>query len=473
MFKFAARHVRAMTLPLTMSAGVITPAFAQSAPAPTPAPTPNLIPGLEKFSLTPSPGSTVTQPATPPPVVRTLPTPVPSPTPARPVTASEAQASGTPLRRLPPKSVPLPTAQRPPVATPTSAPLPATTAAPLPEGAETAAAVTPAPVASVTAAPAPVVAAGEDGPSWPLLGGAGAIVLLIGGLGFWLLQRRERFEDDDAPASENGKHAHFDLIADRPDSPPATAPRARDVAAAAFAPPPVALDIGTPPKRGAHAIFDLGAVAPEPATPEASRIAEDEAHAEAEDPVPKPAPVEAVPSPVAPPATVTAPVRARLDIELYAKRAGTNLLSAAVEYDIVISNIGEAIARAIQVDVRLLSAGTEQDGWIGTLFSSPIERPTTAPFDLPPRGSIELTGMAMMPKEMVSVMAVQDRQLFVPVLTINLLYDWDGGTGQTATSYVVGVDRGEGTKLAPFRLDGTPRMHEGVSTLPYTISVRR
>jgi hypothetical protein len=468
MFKFAARHVRAMTLPLTMSAGVIAPAFAQSAPAPTPAPTPNLIPGLEKFSLTPSPGSTVTQPATPPPVVRTLPTPLPSPTPARPVTASQARASEAPLRPLPPRSVPLSPAERTPVSAPTSAPLPATTAAPLPEGAETGAA-TPAPVASVTAAPTPVVAAGEDGPSWPLLGGAGAIVLLIGGLGFWLVQRRERFEDDEAPAPENGKHAHFDLIADRPDTPPEPAPRARNVAPAAFA-PPVALDIGTPPKRGAHAIFDLGAIAPEPATPptapEASRTAEDKASVEAEDPAPKP-------SPVSPPATVTAPVRARLDIELYAKRAGTNLLSAAVEYDIVISNTGEAIARAIQVDVRLLSAGTEQDGWIGTLFSSPIERPTTTPFDLPPRGSIELTGMAMLPKEMVSVMAVQDRQLFVPVLTINLLYDWDGGTGQTATSYVVGVDRGEGTKLAPFRLDGTPRMHEGVSTLPYTISVRR
>lgn len=155
------------------------------------------------------------------------------------------------------------------------------------------------------------------------------------------------------------------------------------------------------------------------------------------------------------------------------KRAGTNLLSAAVEYDIVVRNVGQAVARAIQVDVRLLSAGVEQDGWIATLFSSSIERPITPSFELPSRGAIELSGMAMMPKDMLSVMTVQDRILFVPVLAINMLYDWEGGTGQTAISHVIGIDRGEGVKMAPFRLDAGPRMHEGVSSLPYTVSVRR
>lgn len=339
--------------------------------------------------------------------------------------------------------------------------------------------VVPAPMASPAAAPTPAVVGEEGGLSWPLLGGAAAIALLLGGLGFWFLQRRERFEDEEEPASEDGKHAHFNLIADRPDTPPEPAP-ARETPPGAVAPPPpaqtqAALDFGTPPKRGAHAIFDLGAVAlespplpPAPAEEETPQVAVEEPPVS----VAVPAPVETAPPPVSP-AAATAPVRATLDIELYAKRAGTNLLSAAVEYDIVVSNIGEAVAQGVQIDVRLLSAGVEQDGWIGTLFTSPIERPITPAFDLPPKGAIELSGMAMMPKEMVSVMTVQDRKLFVPVLTINLLYGWEGGTGQTATSYVVGIDRGEGAKLAPFRLDNTPRMHEGVSTLPYTVSLRR
>ena len=170
---------------------------------------------------------------------------------------------------------------------------------------------------------------------------------------------------------------------------------------------------------------------------------------------------------------MSAPARATLDIDLYAKRAGTNLISAAVEYDIIISNKGLAAARDIRVDVQLLSAGPEQDGSIAAIFGGPIEKPITQAFGLPPRGGIELSGMATMPKDAISVLAVQDRALFVPVLVINLLYGWDGGAGQTATSYVVGIDRDDGAKLAPFRLDGTPRMHDGVSTLPYTISIRR
>jgi hypothetical protein len=179
-------------------------------------------------------------------------------------------------------------------------------------------------------------------------------------------------------------------------------------------------------------------------------------------------------SPPAPaPAIAATSARATLDVEMRPKRAGTNLMSAAVDYEILVRNSGDAVASGIQLDVRLLSASAEQDGWIGGLFSHPIERAITPPFELPPGGAIELTGMAMIPKEMLSVMNVQGRALFVPVLAVNLLYGWDGGEGQTATSYVVGIDRGEGAKMAPFRLDGAPRMYEGVSQLPYTVSVRR
>jgi hypothetical protein len=61
--------------------------------------------------------------------------------------------------------------------------------------------------------------------------------------------------------------------------------------------------------------------------------------------------------------------------------------------------------------------------------------------------------------------------LFVPVLAINAVYDRGDGTGQTARSYVVGIDRGEGAKLSPFRLDSAPRMYDTVSQLPYTVAV--
>jgi hypothetical protein len=251
------------------------------------------------------------------------------------------------------------------------------------------------------------------------IGGGAATLFLLGWLTFLYLRRREEIGDESAP--ERQPHIMFDLQA--ADSPPVL------------------------PTRSAP---------PSPAPP-----------------LPSPQPPPPSPPPPPPPSTTIASARASLDVELRPKRAGTNLLSAAVEYDIAVTNSGEAQARAVLADVRILSAGAEQDAILRALFASPIEKPATAAFDLPPGETAILGGMAMMPKETLSVMTVEGRALFVPVLAINLLYEWEGGSGQTATSYVIGIDRGEGAKLAPFRLDGTSRMRDDISQIPYTVSARR
>lgn len=163
--------------------------------------------------------------------------------------------------------------------------------------------------------------------------------------------------------------------------------------------------------------------------------------------------------------------RARLEFDLVLRRAGTNLLSAAVEYTIVASNTGDAAATGIRLDVRLLSAGPREDAEVAALFAAPVDASITAPFDLPSAGAVELGGMAMHPKETLEVMEAAGRALFVPVLTVDLRYAWHGGSGQTARSYVIGLDRGGGAKLQPFRLDTAARMYETVAALPYTIAV--
>jgi hypothetical protein len=187
--------------------------------------------------------------------------------------------------------------------------------------------------------------------------------------------------------------------------------------------------------------------------------------------VPAPAPEPEPEPPVR--ATSPASARAALDIEFRPKRAGTNILSAAVEYHILVTNSGDAPARGVTPDVRILTAGADQDAILQALFAAPIEKPVVAPFDLPPGGTATFEGMAMMPKGMLNVMTVEGRMLFVPVLAINLAYEWDGGSGQTASSHVVGINRGEGAKLAPFRLDGVSRMRDDISQIAYTVSVRR
>ena len=81
--------------------------------------------------------------------------------------------------------------------------------------------------------------------------------------------------------------------------------------------------------------------------------------------------------------------------------------------------------------------------------------------------------MVMLPKDAVNVVTVKDRPMFVPMVAVNALYGWEGGMGQTATSHVVGIERGAGERMRPFWLDVTPRMHDGVSERPHAVAVKR
>jgi len=445
MIKKAARRVRACSM---LTLGVATAAAtgqawaqaSQPTPAPTPTPSPALVPGLEHFNLQPSTGSRVTRPvpAQPiaPPVVRTLPTPTPTPARAPRLAAPISTPSPTPTRA--PTQAPTPGQQPPTLAPP--AVLPAVVPTPIP---------TPIPTGTPTAEPLPPVVLppmpepiSEPSPAAPdldrgyllhgwqayaAIGGGAATLFLLGWLTFLWLRRRE--EVDDEPAPERHANTTFDLGA--ADSPPTLPPRPAAPVAAPPAPQP-----------------------PEPlaAAPSPAEIA--------------PAPVESQPV-----ANQEVSTRARLDIELKPKRAGTNVLSAAVEYQILVTNAGDAPARLVTTDVRILTAGVEQDAILQALFAAPIEKPVTAPFDVAPGETATLDGMAMMPRDALNVMTVEGRALFVPVLAINLRYEWEGGTGQTANSFVIGINRGEGAKMAPFRVDGPPRMHGDVSQIPYTVSV--
>ena len=184
-------------------------------------------------------------------------------------------------------------------------------------------------------------------------------------------------------------------------------------------------------------------------------------------PVPTPAPpppvVEAVPAP-----------RARVAIALEVKRAGTNLLSAAVEYRIILHNAGELDARAIALDLRLFGVEPALERTLDALFAAPIERAVVARFDLAAGATAALEGTAMLPRDVMPPLAIQGigegRALFVPVMTVALDYGWEGGSGRSAASFVVGLDRGADAKLGPFRLNGAPRMHDRVRHLPFTVS---
>jgi len=178
---------------------------------------------------------------------------------------------------------------------------------------------------------------------------------------------------------------------------------------------------------------------------------------------------------VSDPAAPDAP-RPRVDVALEVKRAGTNLLSAAVEYRVILRNDGAADAHGIALDLRLFGVEPGLEPAIEALFAAPLGRPVVARFDLAAGATAALEGTAMLPRDVMPPLPIQGasegRVLFVPVMTVNLHYGWNEGVGQTAASFVVGLDRGADAKLGPFRLDGAPRMHDRVRLLPFPVERR-
>lgn len=317
----------------------------------------------------------------------------------------------------------------------------------------------------------PVEPAGDEGAlagALASVGGPGpAVAIAIGiaaalGLLLWFLRRRRADDDDMEDDRRHDRHERFDLGLDMRVAPE----------------PPAA-----PPPPAERAPF---APAPEPVAPAPEPVAAPQLVEETPAPVEPPPPLERVPfAPVAPappppvpeevtpsPPPLPTAGRAMLGIMLSPRRAGTNLTSAAAEYDVVVRNSGGTAAVNIRLDVRLLSAGAQQDALIAALLAEPVGRPITPPFDLAVGTEVSLGGMGILPRERIVTMTVEGRELFVPVITVNLTYDWAGGSGQTARSFVIGIERGAGGKLGAFRLDEV-RMYAEVGALEYTIAVDR
>lgn len=188
------------------------------------------------------------------------------------------------------------------------------------------------------------------------------------------------------------------------------------------------------------------------------------------------APEAEVDAPAASPPPRPVPVpRPWLEIELKAERASSTDTEAVVEFELVLHNTGKSTARHIRVNARMLNAGREQDKEIGAFFRTKGEGRKTHPIgDLPPdeRGLIQ--GSVAMPRAEMRALQVNEQLLFIPVLAVNVLYDWgEGRTGQTSKSYVVGREIGkESQKMGAFRLDLGPRIYRTVGQREHSLAKR-
>jgi hypothetical protein len=160
-------------------------------------------------------------------------------------------------------------------------------------------------------------------------------------------------------------------------------------------------------------------------------------------------------------------LKPELEIVLIPQRAGTDpSMSAAIEYRIVIRNTGRGDARDVRFGIYMTSASARQAADLQTIFANPVEQPVLAPFEIHAGSQVELSGTAMLPRANLNVMTIDGKPWFVPVLAMKAEYRWGenvGAPGVATAAHMIGINRGEGAKLAPFRLDGEPRMHPKVA----------
>jgi hypothetical protein len=298
--------------------------------------------------------------------------------------------------------------------------------------------------------PGPVPTAAAPAPAEQPSGGwssgtlvaIGVAVLALLAAGWFLFGRRRRREED-----------YYEEEVAAPVAPPVVPPRP-----AARAPAPAPAPIPEP--------------APAPAAPSGlltvplRRIAEG-LQAPPQPPAPPlPAGLVTVRAPQ-PPARSLEALQPELEIVLIPERAGTDpSMSAAIEYRIVIRNTGRGDARDVRFGIYMTSASARQAADLQTIFANPVEQPVVAPFEVHAGSQVELSGTAMLPRANLNVMTIDGKPWFVPVLAMKAEYRWGenvGAPGTATAAHMIGINRGEGAKLAPFRLDGEPRMHPKVA----------
>jgi hypothetical protein len=155
--------------------------------------------------------------------------------------------------------------------------------------------------------------------------------------------------------------------------------------------------------------------------------------------------------------------RAWLGLMLRPTRAGFNMLSATVEAELTVVNTGDAPATDIRVALGLLSAHADQGAEIADHYARPIARPAVPAFSLAPGESRVARVVVALPRDAIRPMIAGNRPMFVPVVAANCRYSNNGANGQAVQSFVVGIERADATKLAPFWLDQPAKMYDRVA----------
>ncbi len=181
------------------------------------------------------------------------------------------------------------------------------------------------------------------------------------------------------------------------------------------------------------------------------------------------------PSPPRPSPTEPA-LRPWLEVDFVPHRAGTNLTSATVDFELAIRNIGSVVANDVRVMVQLLTANPHQNVQLQTVFDRPTDQPIMAPFALDPGDTARINAVGTLAFEKINRLELEGRPMFVPIMAVRAVYNWAdnrGDRGSTANAYILGVGREGQGKMEPLWLDVGRRMVDRITYRLHEIGVRR
>ena len=196
-------------------------------------------------------------------------------------------------------------------------------------------------------------------------------------------------------------------------------------------------------------------------------------------PFPAGQPAPAPPTGAPPTGIVSTRLRPWLEIAFEPSSAVIDEAQASVQFDIIVTNSGNAPARQVLIEACMINAGPDQDAELRRFIDQPVGAGDRINV-IPPLGKIALKSAVALPLNQLRAYEVRGRRLFVPLIGFNALYEWGSNKGQSSAGFILGratsAADGEGEtdgRMAPLRLDLGPRVFRGLDSRRHPLAMRR
>ena len=164
-------------------------------------------------------------------------------------------------------------------------------------------------------------------------------------------------------------------------------------------------------------------------------------------------------------------LRPWIDIAVQPLRCVLTDTEVTIEFELELLNSGGAPARSISIEGIIINAGASQNEELAAFFARPALLGDRIDV-IRPIHRMNFPTQIVLPREHVAPVEIGGRQVFVPLLAFNAIYQFGSSEGQSSVSFLIGRD-GDGEKLAPFRLDLGPRVFRNLGARQLPTGVRR